>query len=50
MKQTVKEKINIRIKGNTSFINEWDISVEHKLSLLNENDFLRELLDDLYAE
>jgi hypothetical protein len=47
---TVKRKIEIRIETNEECIDNFNLIKEHQESLEDENKFLRELLNDLYAE
>jgi hypothetical protein len=47
---TVKEKINIRIETNEECIDNFNLSKQHQESLEDENNFLRELLKELYVE
>jgi hypothetical protein len=47
---TVKRKIEIRIETNEECIDNFNLSKQHQESLEDENNFLRELLKDLYTE
>ena len=47
---TVKRKIEIRIETNEECIDNFNLSKQHQESLEDENNFLRELLNDLYVE
>ena len=47
---TVKRKIEIRIETNEECIDNFNLSKQHQESLEDENNFLRELLKELYAE
>lgn len=49
-KQTVKEKIESRIDKNVKTIEDFYWAEEEKVIIENENKFLKELLNDLYAE
>jgi hypothetical protein len=48
--KSIKEKINIRIETNEECIDNFNLTKQHQESLEDENNFLRELLKDLYAE
>jgi hypothetical protein len=47
---TVKRKIEIRIETNEECIDNFNLSKPHQESLEDENNFLRELLKELYVE
>jgi hypothetical protein len=46
---TVKQKILNRIETNEECIDNFNLTEVHKESIENENEFLKELLNDLYS-
>jgi hypothetical protein len=46
---TTKQKILNRIETNEECIGNFNLTIEHIESIRNENQFLQELLNDLYA-